>query len=155
MNFDSFRQLAQGIRIPEAGDLWEIPDEDAQMFRGCSSLPRMMRALDKLKTAALRQYENLSTARTVQDFMPPTFSERSWITSAKPVPVISMSLSYEAESGWYMSASQAVGKKREPATRVEMTGWVMAGWPDARQMITWELNTRAALHVLVPLHHID
>ena len=156
MDIDMFRRMTRGmVTDPASASLWEVPAEDSQTFQGCPYLPRMVRALNKLKAAAIKKYDNRSDAQTIDDQLPPMFTERSWITSARPVPLINISMSYEAEAGWYMSASQTVGGKREPATRVEMTGWVMAGWPQARQMITWQMSTGAALHVVVPTQYID
>lgn len=52
---------------------------------------------------------------------------------------------------WHLSISQyPEGGRAEAAAEVEVIGWVIAGWPDAREVAIYTMATGAARHAEVP-----
>ena len=143
-----------------AGRWLQIDEELRAAFTGCPDLPRMAKRISQMRReAAHHALLHGSSSAAVPVCRKP---DRSFITVAP----IHLALSRETTPDhlnyldaptlrWHLSISQIIGRERHPTSNTELTGWFLAGFPEASHVATYNLTNGGAIHANIPIDPVS
>lgn len=153
-------EFADSTAPPKAGRWLQIDSELRAAFTGCPELPRMTKRISQMRREAAHHalLHGPSTAPMPVCRKP----DRSFITAAP----IHLALSREdtpdnpayldaPTARWHLSISLIVGGQRHPASDTELTGWILAGFPEASRVATYTLTDGVAIHADIPIDPVS